>query len=430
MGMSTVVIERCENMPLFEEGHSAESIKILTEALSRVFDLLGGLNKFVKNGDRVLIKPNVVVPEPPWTGVNTDPRLLEALVEILQGNNPKKIMVGEHARWHGPRVFEVSGVGEAVRRAGGEIIIFDDVPHVPVDNPLGRLESVVNVPEVYFDSDVFINVPKMKTHLDTLISLSLKNIMGMVPSDPDCLAMHRHLFDSIIDLNRFFRPNLNIIDGIIAHEGQGPMFGAPVPGMNVLVAGCDSVSVDAVSSSIMGIDPLEAPTTRLAVCHGLGKGDVNGIAIKGRQINEVRRHFLRPMQNAVGYMRYDGVSYPVDLHLGITCAGCHGAIREQVDQLALLAEVEGIPEENRRRLVVITGQDARVPRELPEDALVWVVGDCAVQHRDRGIFASGCPPAPTRELGPRCIGVPMSWPVLGRSDELKVKCMGRAGAPR
>ncbi|MBW2031155.1 MAG: DUF362 domain-containing protein, partial [Deltaproteobacteria bacterium] len=116
--MSTVVIERCENMALFEEGYSADSIEILIEALSRVFGLLGGLNKFVKNGDRVLIKPNVVVPEPPWTGVNTDPRLLEALIEILQGNSPKRIMVGEHVRWHGPRVFEVSGVGEAVRRAG------------------------------------------------------------------------------------------------------------------------------------------------------------------------------------------------------------------------------------------------------------------------------------------------------------------------
>jgi len=425
-----VVIEGCENMPPFEERYSPESIESLIEALSRVFDLLGGLDKFIKNGDRVLIKPNVVVPEPPWTGVNTDPRVLEALIELIKGNNPKRIMVGEHVRWHGPRVFEVSGVGEAVHRAGGEIIIFDDMAHVPVDNTLAKVEPVLNVPEIYFESDVLINVPKMKTHLDTLISLSLKNIMGMVPSDPDCLAMHQHLYDSIVDLNRFFRPKLNIVDGIIAHEGQGPMFGAPVTDMNVLVAGTDAVSVDAVSSSVMGIDPLEAPTTRLAVCHGLGKGDLSNISIKGRQINEVRRHFLRPMQNAVGYMRYDGVSYPVDLHLGIACGGCHGAIREQVDQLALLAEVEGVPEEKRKRLVVITGQNARVPCELPEDALVWVVGDCAAQHRDRGIFASGCPPAPTRELGPECIGVPMSWPVLGRNDRLKSKCIGRARAQK
>ncbi|MBW2138097.1 MAG: DUF362 domain-containing protein [Deltaproteobacteria bacterium] len=427
--MSTVVIERCENMALFEEGYSADSIEILIEALSRVFGLLGGLNKFVKNGDRVLIKPNVVVPEPPWTGVNTDPRLLEALIEILQGNSPKRIMVGEHVRWHGPRVFEVSGVGEAVRRAGGEIIIFDDIPHVPMENTLAMVEPVLNVPEIYFDCDVLINVPKMKTHLDTLISLCLKNIMGMVPSDPDCLAMHRHLYDSIVDLNRFFRPNLNIIDGIIAHQGQGPMFGAPVNDMNVLVAGTDSVSVDAVSSLVMGIDPLEAPTTRLAACHGLGTGDLSRISIKGRRIDEVRRHFLRPMQNAVGYMRYDGVSYPLDFYVGIACQGCHGAIREQVDQLALLAEVEGVPGENRKRLVVISGRDARVPRELPEDAFVWVVGDCAMHHRNRGIFAPGCPPAPTRELGPECIGVPMSWPVLGRNDRLRSKCIGSGRAP-
>ncbi|MBW1996654.1 MAG: DUF362 domain-containing protein [Deltaproteobacteria bacterium] len=423
MVMSTVVIERCENMPLFGGGHLGESIKILTEALSRVFDLLGGLNKYVKNGDRVLIKPNVVVPEPPWTGVNTDPRVLEALIELIKGNNPKRIMVGEHVRWHGPRVFEVSGVGEAVRRAGGEIIIFDDMDHVPVNNPLGTLESVLNVPEVYLECDVFMNVPRMKTHLDTLISLCLKNMMGMVPSDPDCLAMHQHLCDSIVDLNRFFQPKLNIVDGIIAHEGQGPMFGTPVPDMNVLVAGDDCVAVDAVASAVMGIDPREAPTTRLAVCQGLGTADLSRIKIKGRRINEVRRHFLRPMQNAVGYMRYDGVSYPVDFYVGTACQGCHGAIREQVDQLALLAEVEGVPEENRRRLVVITGRDARVPYELRQDDFVWVVGDCAVQHQDRGIFAPGCPPAPTRELGPGCIGVPLSWPVLGRNDRLKPKCI-------
>lgn len=425
MAESVVVIERCESVPLFEEGYSPGSINVLIEALSRVFDSLGGLDKFVKNGDRVLIKPNVVVPEPPWTGVNTDPRLLEALIELINANNPKKIMVGEHVRWHGPRVFEVSGLGEAVRRAGGEIIIFDDMAHVPVDNPLAKLESVVNVPEIYFDCDVFINVPKMKTHLDTLISLCLKNIMGMVPSDPDCLAMHQHLYESIVDLNRFFQPKLNIVDGIIAHEGQGPMFGTPVPDMNVLVAGCECVSVDAVSSAVMGIEPLEAPTTRLAVCHGLGTGDLRRISIKGRQINDVKRHFLRPMQNAIGYMRYDGVTYPVELYLGITCGGCHGAIREQVDQLALLADIERLSEEKRRKLVIIAGKNARVPRELPEDAFVWVVGDCAAQHRNRGTFASGCPPAPTRELAPECIGVPMSWPVLGRNHRLKSKYIGK-----
>ena len=419
MSETVVSIEQRVDIPAYKETNDSKSVRIIKEMLEKESDLLGGLDKFVSSGDTVFIKPNVVVPEPPWTGINTDPRVIEALIELLKEANPKKIVVGEHVRWHGPRVFDISGIGEAVRRGGAEVVILDDIKHVKVDIPFGKYETEAKVPETYLDCDVLINVPKMKTHLDTLVTLCLKNLMGMVPSDPYCLAMHQHLPQSIADLYGLFKPKINIVDGIIAHEGQGPMFGTPIPDMNVLLAGSDGVAVDAVASAIMGINPLEAMTTRVASLQRLGTGDLTKIVIKGKGINEVKRSFLRPMENAIGYMRYDGVSYPVEMYAGCTCGGCHGAIREQLDQLALLSDIEEIPMEERRRLIIITGQNAKVPMDLPKDAFVWVLGDCAAEHKDRGLFAAGCPPPPTQELGPECIGVPMTWPVLGRKYKLR-----------
>jgi len=413
-----VSIEHRDDVPVYDKEYSAESISSIREMLEKAINNLGGLARFVGSGDTVFIKPNVVVPEPPWTAVNTDPRVLETLIGILQDAGPRKIIVGEHVRWHGPRVFRVAEIDKAVKRAGGELVILDDQEHVKVDIPGGECEKTANLPKVYLDCDLLINVPKLKTHLDTLVTVCLKNLMGMVPSDPDCLDMHRHLPQSITDLYRLLKPGLNIVDGIIAHEGQGPLYGTPVPDMGVILAGDDGVAVDAVACEVMGIHPLEVTTTRLAVLEGLGAGNLADIELRGTEIEEVKRNFLTPMINAIGYMRYDGINYPIKMYVGETCPGCHGAIREQVDQLSLLAHFDNIPAENRKDLVIIVGKNAMVPDELPEDSFVWIMGDCASEHKGKGCYEGGCPPPPSSNLGPGCIGMDLTWPVLGKDKSL------------
>jgi len=417
MSETIVSIEHREDVPVYNKDYSTENISSIREMIEKSINNLGGLSHFVRSGDTIFIKPNVVVPEPPWTGVNTDPRVLEALIGILQDAGPKKIIVGEHVRWHGPRVLQVAEVYEAVKRAGGEWVILDDQVHVNVPIPGGEYEKTANLPKTYLDCDLLVNVPKLKTHLDTLVTVCLKNLMGMVPSDPDCLEMHGHLPQSITDLYRLLKPGLNIVDGIIAHEGQGPLFGNPVPDMNTILAGEDGVAVDAVASEIMGINLIEVATTRMAMIEELGTGDLRDIELTGTDIGKVKRTFLTPIVNAMGYMRYDGINYPVKMYVGETCPGCHGAIREQVDQLSLLAHFEGIPLEKRKYLIIIVGRNAMVPDEFPEDSFVWVVGDCASAYQEKGCYDRGCPPPPSRKLGPGCIGMDLTWPVMGKGKK-------------
>jgi hypothetical protein len=100
--------------------------------------------------------------------------------------------------------------------------------------------------------------------------------------------------------------------------------------------------------------------------------------------------------------------------VGAACQGFQGAIREQLDQMTLLAKIEEIPAPSRRPLVIIAGRKACLPEDLPDTAYVWVVGDCAADQSHRRHFDKGCPPGPNADLGPEWIGMPLTWPVMGR----------------
>ncbi len=415
MTRAAVALQHSPDIAPWEEDDQAADVSLVRRMVETLLDDLGGIDRFVCRGDSVFIKPNLVAPEPPWTAVNTDPRVVEALVAAVKQAGAGRVVVGEHQRWQGPGIFNVTGVGDAARRAGAEVLALDDGEHVTVAIADGECETSVCLPRIVTESDVVINVPKMKTHLDTHVSLCLKNLMGLVPSDPYCLGMHGHLAQSLADLYGAIKPDLNIVDGLIAMEGHGPLFGHPVTAMNALVAGDNGVAVDAVCSALMGFDPREVDSNRVAAARGLGPAELSEIDVIGADVEEVTRSFTRAIPSPLAYTRYDRYRYPVKVYVGASCQGCTGPIREQLDQLTLLAEIEGIPFEERRPLVIIAGKKACVPRALPADAYVWVVGDCAIDHRSRGYYTGGCPlGAPNPTLGPECIGVSLTWPVMGR----------------
>lgn len=416
MAKTAVAVQRSTEIAPWKEGDRARAsvtcIRRMIEALLRD---LGGIDRFVSAGQTVFIKPNLVAPEPPWTAVNTDPRVIEALVAILIEAGARRVVVGEHQRWHGADIFTLTGVGEAAERAGAEVVALDDLEHITVAIPDGECERWACLPRIVVECDVLVNVPKMKTHLDTQVSLCLKNLMGLIPSDPHCLRMHGRLAQSLADLYGSIKPKLNIVDGLMAMEGHGPLFGSPVRDMNMLVAGENGVAVDSVCSTLMGFDAREIDSNRVSAARGLGPADLAEIDVIGADIGEIKRAFARAIPSPLAYARYDGYAYPVEVHLGTSCKGCEGPIREQLDQLTLLAEIEGIPFADRRPLVIIAGRNACVPDRLPADAYVWVVGDCAADHRAKGYYTGGCPlGAPNPTLGPECIGFPLTWPVMGR----------------
>src|ERR1035441_7729097 len=137
---------------------------------------MGGFRNIVKRGDKVLIKVNTVIPCPANLGFTTDPRILEALLELVQEQAPAQVLIGERSAMGGDtrNAMEVCGVTEVAKRTGAELCPFDDVPFdmYKIDRPIAFNEFPV--PRPVRDADVYIGVPKMTVHIHTTLTNALK----------------------------------------------------------------------------------------------------------------------------------------------------------------------------------------------------------------------------------------------------------------
>lgn len=426
-----VVIVKEDKVPPYKDNYSREDVRFIQAMLTECLKPLGGMGKFVKQGDVVLIKPNCVFLEPPQVACNTDPRVVEALIHILNEFRPKRVIIGEWERAAGPALFDASGMNKVAKNTGAEVIGYehDTMTEVDIPGAMGLLSSKkvpllkATVPKTYTEADVFINVPKLKTHVTTVATLCLKNLLGIPPciGPGSYLDYHNdNIHQVVVEYYKGLKPDLNIIDGLIALEGQGPYLSLDVvKDMNILIAGEDAVAVDAVGSAVMGIHPYEVAITRLAAQQGLGIADLDKIEVSGKKIDQVRRYFRRALPDVIGYQRYDGLNYPLEVYTGGTCVGgCYCMAREAVDMLALATGKYKVPPGKRRKLYVILGMQTQVPADLvaraqAEDAVVYVIGDCAKEHKGiaekvkRGKFYGGCccDWVPLyNEICPDCIG--------------------------
>ncbi|MDW8186314.1 MAG: DUF362 domain-containing protein, partial [Anaerolineae bacterium] len=241
--------------------------------------------------------------------------------EVWIGDNPS---LGMHVGRARP-AFETSGMRAAAERGGADrIIYFDEVETVEVEIPGAKLFRKAQVFKPFLEADRVINLPKMKVHLAGTVTLGLKTWNGIIPNvHPSGQQQDVHRIDlgqKFADLYRVRKADLTLVDGIIAMEGQGPHVGTPVE-MNLLIAGTDTVAVDAVCAYIMGFDPIEIPSVRIAATEGLGEADITKIEIAGVPIAEVRTFFRRPMIDPTGLI--PGVHVIVQQ----TCPGCFANIR-------------------------------------------------------------------------------------------------------
>lgn len=396
---SRVAVTRKETVPPISIDYTPKDVEIVQSVVEEAIHLLGGIEKFVPQGSRVIIKPNCVFLEAPGIACNTDPRVVEAVVNIVKRTKPKRIVISEWQRAAGPPLWEITGMNKVARNTGAEIVASENDPLVEkeIPNAVGLLSSrgvplvKAMVPKSYVESDVFINIPKLKTHLTTVATLSLKNLLGVPPCHGPGSYLDYHndnIHQTIVEYYKAMKPTLNVIDGIVALEGQSPYLSLDTQDdMNVIIAGADGVAVDAVAGMVMGIHPYEVPSTRLAMQQGLGEADLGKIEVVGRKISEVQRSFRRALPDIIGYQRYDNLSYPLQIFHGGACVpGCYCMTREACDMLALATYKYAIPPEKQRKLYIVIGAQARVPGDLAdrvkrEDAMLYVIGDCAKEHQ-------------------------------------------------
>ncbi|MBN1879155.1 DUF362 domain-containing protein [bacterium] len=367
------------------------SINRLTDNLDDLLLTSGFDTKRVRNAV-VLLHPNLVRPHRSRPASFTDPRVILATVELFRRYDAKEIQVGENPGFgfSARRAFFEAGLLEPLTKSGVKLQFFDEGEWVSVPNPNGRLFRDVMIAKPVLETDFFVNIPKMKTHMLTQVSLSIKNLLGIINDDQRILFHRNDIADKVVDLNMVRQPDLNIVDGLWAMEGQAPFHGRTIEEFNLLVAGSHTAAVDSVCCEIMGFSPEEVPHVQLGLNRLLpGWMTQNRLELTGDSIETVRKHFKRPVLSSMG--QFHGVEC---IECGV-CNGCLSAIRHSLDwlkdeidlsELEPVTIVSGRPMPNIKTLDTWTGQ-------------LILFGNCAAEfqffdmaRRQKAIWISGCPP--------------------------------------
>jgi uncharacterized protein (DUF362 family) len=242
---------------------------------------MGGMKKFVKTGQTVVVKPNIGWDAPPERAANTNPELVAQIVKHCLEAGAKKVMVFDNTCDEWTKCYKNSGIEKAVKDAGGIILSGKtESQYRPVDIPKGKTLKKTKVHELILDSDVFINVPVLKNHGGATMSLGLKNLMGIVW---DRGYYHRtDLHQCIADFATFRKPDLNIIDGYRVMKRNGPrgISVDDVVTMKYQLIGTDIVAIDTAATKIFEMDLNRVSHIKMAEELGLGTTNLDSLNIK------------------------------------------------------------------------------------------------------------------------------------------------------
>lgn len=232
----------------------------------------------VAEGASVVVKPNLS-----WPGrdrasyANTSPEVLDALIKILL-ERTNRIIVGESdgTRFSVDECFEASGYANVVEANGVRWVNFSKAPTEPVGSSMLR---GFELPVDLLHCDVFVTLPKLKTHALTYFTGALKNQWGCIPRY-DRILLHKQLDELIVEINSLLKPAFSIMDGILAMEGRGPVNGRKVK-LDLLLGSRDPVALDATAMRLTGLDPGKARHVVMAAERGLGKFSSEEIVLTG-----------------------------------------------------------------------------------------------------------------------------------------------------
>jgi uncharacterized protein (DUF362 family)/Pyruvate/2-oxoacid:ferredoxin oxidoreductase delta subunit len=249
-------------------------------------------------GKKVLLKPNVLSGQPPEAAVTTHPAFVEGVAtvfrdmggEVAIGDSSGGAMGGHTITNRALKKSGIAGLSEK----GFEVVNFDSFPPRLLPSPSKELVDDLYVSPSVLDCDFLVSLPKLKTHVGTLYTGAIKNLFGCVPGQVKGTYHYlapkgAHLSSIFVDLLQIIKPHLVIMDGVLALEGNGPGKAGRARDVGLLFMGSDSVALDAVVSTVIGLeDPLLVPTTRIAYERGLGEADLAKIEIVGETIESVR----------------------------------------------------------------------------------------------------------------------------------------------
>jgi uncharacterized protein (DUF362 family) len=373
-------------------SHTYAEIK---KSVKNLVNKLGGVRKFVKPGQTVVIKPNLVadhgiVNDVYRGGVVTDVRLVRALVELLLPVAGQVIIAEGSSinRSATAKMFSLYGYDKLIDLDPGKVSLVDLNADELIEKTVPGAKRMTSrkVPVTLNRADVIINVPVMKNHFAAITSLAVKSLQGTMPPLEKYMSHFFGLWQNLVNIHRLVKPKLHIIDGLVGQEDFGPVSGTPKT-MNLLIGGVNPVAVDAVTMRIMGLDPVTSPPVRLAYMQGLGPIDPEKISILGPAIAAVASPFRQPEINLTS-------GRDITIHAENACPGCAGYLH------FALAKLRRPDPKDPTRLLIDRPFDRQVhiflgptiDRDINASETNIFLGICQQHHAEAGTHLPGCPP--------------------------------------
>ena len=292
-------------------------------AVEEAIELLGGIKKVTQGKQKIMLKPNLVAPEP---SITTKAEVIKALAQLMLKEG-KEVSIGEgsaaasgfnikgeetfrtkKANILDPmqqHVFDVLGYTEMAKSLKIPLINLHSGEMVEANVPNGFLSDKIIVHKSLTDIDMLVSVPMMKTHVLATVTLGMKNLIGLYPGSIYC-SVRACLHDSgmdkkspgvayeILDMVKACTPGLVVIDASTAMEGNGPSLGELVK-TNLIIAGTNPLATDMVAAQIMGFNKSEVPTFTCAIEAGMKPAQLEEIEIRGELLENVQHNFKKPL---------------------------------------------------------------------------------------------------------------------------------------
>ncbi len=270
-------------------------------AVNKALALLGGIEKFVRKGDRVVIKPNLVSRKKPEDAATTHPDFLRAVIKAVEDTGGI-VTIAESPG--GPynaaalrSVYSACGVNDAIKGTGAKLNF--DTSFTEVNFPDGKTVKTIPIINPILDADVIISLPKLKTHAMTSYTGAVKNLFGTIPGTYKAelhfrLNERKSFCSMLVDLHECVKPTLSIMDGVWGMEGDGPTAGKNRR-IGLVLASANAHALDLAACKIIDYKPYEVDTVYEAVKRGLVEDSADKLDVVGENLEElVIKDFLKP----------------------------------------------------------------------------------------------------------------------------------------
>ncbi len=341
-------------------------------------------------GKSVLIKPNAARLASPGDGVTTHPKVVAAAVDRLREEGVRRIAIGESCIFgvNPEEAFRVTGMERVSEEKEVELLDLDQGDPMEIAVPGGKVIRRIKVPAVLREFDFIISVPVMKTHMHTRVTLSIKNMKGLLWRREKARFHQlrygeritqgdKELDIAISEMALVLFPHLAIIDATVGMEGMGPAYGRAKK-MGMILVGKNPLSADAVAVRLMGLSPKAIPHLRLTAEKGLGQIDLKKISVVPKNYSKWAVPFEPPPSRL-------SIPFPnVMVHDEGSCSACLSTLLVFLQDYH--SKLTDYRLEDQNVHVGIGKHLGTCPRGT------ILIGNCSSKMKRCGVFIQGCPP--------------------------------------